>query len=107
MTIEINLNSFFKNFLDKDQKIHYDNNLKTCKNIGAKIKEEINKQGLYGKVRANSAGCLDFCEQGPTLVIYPEGVWYRITDIEKDVKEILHSHCKNNNIVKRCIINLD
>ena len=42
MTIEINLNSFFKNFLDKDQKIHYDNNLKTCKNIGAKIKEEIN-----------------------------------------------------------------
>ena len=42
MTIEINLNSFFKNFLDKDQKIHYDNNLKICKNIGAKIKEEIN-----------------------------------------------------------------
>ena len=44
MTIEINLNSFFKNFLDKDQKIHYDNNLKTCKKIGAKIKEEINSK---------------------------------------------------------------
>ena len=42
MTIEINLNSFFKNFLDKDQKIHYDNNLKTCKKIGEKIKEDIN-----------------------------------------------------------------
>ena len=75
--------------------------------IRMKFKEEIKKQGLYGKVRANSAGCLDFCEQGPTLVIYPEGIWYRITDIEKDVKEIVNSHCKNNEIVKRCTINLE
>ena len=71
------------------------------------FKKEIQQQNLAGKVRANGAGCLDFCEQGPTLVIYPEGIWYRITDIEKDVKEIVNSHCKNNEIVKRCTINLE
>ena len=27
-------------------------------------------------VRANKAGCLDQCEHGPTVVVYPEAVWY-------------------------------
>ena len=31
-------------------------------------------------VRINSAGCLDRCELGPTVVIYPEGVWYACAD---------------------------
>jgi hypothetical protein len=31
---------------------------------------------LKGRVRANAAGCLDQCEHGPTVVIYPEAVWY-------------------------------
>ena len=29
-------------------------------------------------VRINSSGCLDRCELGPTMVIYPEGVWYSV-----------------------------
>ena len=36
----------------------------------------INKHGLKGKVRANKAGCLDTCEIGPTVVVYPNGYWY-------------------------------
>lgn len=27
-------------------------------------------------VRANKAGCLDQCELGPTVVIYPQEIWY-------------------------------
>jgi len=27
-------------------------------------------------VRANKSGCLDQCELGPNVVVYPEGVWY-------------------------------
>ena len=42
-------------------------------------------------VRVNMAGCLDRCEFGPTLVIYPEGVWYRPATRE-DVDEILQAH---------------
>lgn len=42
-------------------------------------------------IRVNSAGCLDRCEQGPCLVIYPEGVWYRL-DSTADVDAVLQAH---------------
>ena len=42
-------------------------------------------------VRVNSAGCLDRCERGPCLVIYPEGVWYRIGS-PADVDRVLQAH---------------
>jgi len=42
-------------------------------------------------IRVNSAGCLDRCELGPCLVIYPEGVWYRI-DSTADIDAVLQDH---------------
>jgi len=42
-------------------------------------------------IRVNGAGCLDRCERGPCLVIYPEGVWYRI-DSTVDVDAVLQAH---------------
>ena len=42
-------------------------------------------------VRVNSSACLDRCELGPCVVIYPEGVWYRI-DSTSDVDSILARH---------------
>ena len=44
-----------------------------------------------GKVRVNTAGCLDRCEEGPVCVVYPEAVWYTYVD-EFDVDEIIESH---------------
>ena len=79
---------------------------KDSTDIRLKFKQEIINNKLTGKVRANKAGCLDFCEQGPTVVVYPEGIWYRITDSEKDVKDIVKQHCIEGKIVKRCQIKL-
>ncbi|WP_270935537.1 (2Fe-2S) ferredoxin domain-containing protein [Falsiroseomonas oryzae] len=42
-------------------------------------------------VRVNMAGCLDRCEFGPTLVIYPEGVWYS-AKTRDDIDAILAAH---------------
>ncbi len=42
-------------------------------------------------IRVNSAGCLDRCELGPCLVIYPDGVWYRIGSMA-DVDTVLQTH---------------
>ena len=44
-----------------------------------------------GKVRINQAGCLDRCEEGPCLVVYPEGTWYTYVDTS-DIDEIIDSH---------------
>jgi len=50
--------------------------------------------GLGPLVRINSAGCLDQCELGPTLVIYPQGIWYgrvQLSDIPRIVEETLRN----------------
>lgn len=53
-----------------------------------------------GKCRINSAGCLDRCDEGPLLVVYPEGTWYTYVD-KDDIDEILHEHLENGRIVER------
>ena len=59
----------------------------------AHAKDRVKQLGLSGagKVRVNKAGCLDRCELGPVLVVYPEAVWYTYVD-EKDIDEIIDSH---------------
>jgi (2Fe-2S) ferredoxin len=54
------------------------------------MKARAKELGLKG-VRVNMAGCLDRCEFGPTMVIYPEGVWYRVRTRE-DVVSVLEAH---------------
>lgn len=45
-------------------------------------------------IRVNSAACLDRCELGPCLVIYPEGVWYKI-ETNADVDRVLEAHVRD------------
>lgn len=40
------------------------------------FKKELKRAGVAATTRANHAGCLDQCEHGPTVVIYPQGIWY-------------------------------
>ena len=68
-----------------------------------KFKQRIHELGLKPTVRANSAGCLDACEFGPVVVVYPEQVWYGGVTID-DVEEILQSHIINNIPVERLMI---
>jgi (2Fe-2S) ferredoxin len=65
-------------------------------------KNRIKQLGLNGheKIRINSAGCLDRCEEGPVLVVYPEGVWYTYID-NSDIDEIVDSHLVGGQVVER------
>ena len=65
-------------------------------------KARIKELGLAGKgrLRINQAGCLDRCEEGPVIVVYPEGVWYTYVD-KHDVDEIIDKHLVNGIIVER------
>jgi len=58
------------------------------------------KEMDIGRVRVNAAGCLDRCELGPVMVIYPDGVWYRY-ETEADIDEILGTHLQNGTVVER------
>ena len=64
------------------------------------FKDELKCMGLKGRVRANAAGCLDYCAMGPTVVIYPEGIWYSVKTPD-DVHEILQRHVLKGEVVDR------
>ncbi len=53
-----------------------------------------------GKIRINQAGCLDRCDEGPVLVVYPEGVWYTYVDNE-EIDDIIDTHLIGGKIVER------
>ncbi len=65
-------------------------------------KAQVKAKGLAGegKVRVNKAGCLDRCEEGPCVVVYPEGVWYTYVD-KADIDEIVEEHLVNGRVVER------
>ena len=67
------------------------------------FKDKLNERGLKGKVRANQSGCLDQCEHGPTVVVYPEGVWYGHV-APSDVDEIIDSHILGGKPVERLML---
>src|SRR5260221_7425391 len=55
------------------------------------FKKEMHARGLKGQMRANSSGCLDQCARGPSVVVYPEQVWYTVPTMA-DVSEIIEEH---------------
>jgi len=79
-----------------------------CNNLGAEkmrdyVKHKVKALGLSSdenRIRINSAGCLDRCEEGPVLVVYPEGTWYTYVD-EHDLDEIIEEHLKHGRVVER------
>ncbi len=58
---------------------------------------------IPGKVRINNAGCLDRCDQGPVIVIYPQETWYTYVD-QVDIDEIVDRHLAKGEIVERLLI---
>ena len=66
----------------------------------AKSKVKALKLAGPGKVRINQAGCLDRCEEGPVIVVYPEEVWYTYVD-KADIDEIVEEHLVNGRVVER------
>jgi (2Fe-2S) ferredoxin len=67
------------------------------------FKKLIRDRGLSVNIRAQKSGCLDTCELGPSLVIYPEGVFYGKVTLE-DVEEIVEEHLENGRIVERLLM---
>lgn len=104
----------------RDPEPYYDCHVFCCVNVraenhtrgscGRKNSQELRNYAKFKakemglkNVRINNAGCLDRCELGPTMVIYPEGVWYRYEN-ERDLDEILEVHVKNGGRVDRLML---
>jgi (2Fe-2S) ferredoxin len=74
--------------------------LKGSEQVREAFKKELYERGLKGQMRANAAGCLDQCEHGVTVVVYPEQCWYGHVTVD-DVKEIVEEHLIGGRPVER------
>lgn len=64
------------------------------------FKTKLKEKNLPLKLRAQKAGCLDICDFGQTVAIYPDGIFYVGVELS-DVDEIIEEHIVNNRIVER------
>lgn len=72
-------------------------------NLKKIFKEKLKEKGILAEIRPNSCGCLDACEYGPVVLIYPEQVWYGNVK-EEDIDEIINENLLNNRIIDRLTI---
>lgn len=86
---------------------HRDSGKRCCADYDAvacrdHAKARMKALGLHGKgqTRINQAGCLDRCDEGPVLVVYPDNVWYSYVDKE-DIDEIIDQHLVKGEVVER------
>lgn len=63
------------------------------------FKTELAKRKLGVLVRANKSGCLEQCELGPVVVIYPQGIWYGGVKLE-DVSRIIDETVVGGRVVE-------
>ncbi len=78
-----------------------------CADKGAQAMRDYAKQRIKalklsapGLCRINTAGCMERCDQGPVIAVYPEGVWYTYVD-QEDIDEIIDEHLVHGRIVER------
>ena len=66
------------------------------------MKVRAKEMGLKN-LRINAAGCLDRCEHGPVMVIYPSGVWYKV-ETSSDVDQVLEQHLRDGGRAENLLV---
>ncbi|MEO5643515.1 MAG: (2Fe-2S) ferredoxin domain-containing protein [Bacteroidia bacterium] len=64
------------------------------------FRKKLKEHNLVYGFRAQKAGCLDICDFGQTVAVYPEGIFYVGVELA-DVEEIVHEHLLNGRVVER------
>ena len=68
------------------------------------LDREVQKRGLRPDLQLTTCGCMGLCNEGPVMVVYPEGVWYRRVQ-PSDVSEIVDAHLLHDKPVNRLVWN--
>ena len=63
-----------------------------------------NHRNLNNDVQLTTCGCMGLCDEGPVIVVYPAGVWYRRVQ-PSDVSEIVSAHLRDGKPVDRLLWN--
>jgi (2Fe-2S) ferredoxin len=58
------------------------------KELAATLKKAVKEAGAADKIRVSKSMCLDVCEEGPNILVYPDNVWFKRVSLE-DIPAIL------------------
>ncbi len=81
-----------------------------CANRGSiplisSLRRLVKNSGKQDEIRITRTSCQGRCGEGPTISVYPDGVWYRGVQ-ECDAHEIVHEHLLADRLVSRLVDNI-
>ena len=77
---------------------------KSSLELMTKLKRKARENNLE-RVRVQKSGCLNYCEQGVSCVVYPQGIWYSVKG-EEDLEKIWN-HLTKGEIDESILMKID
>jgi len=72
---------------------------------GRELKRALKDADKRGNVKLTAVDCLDQCDDGPIVVVYPEGVWYGAVEVD-DAREIVEQLMSGGRCVERNVLHV-
>ena len=69
----------------------------------SRFQQEFENKNLFGRALISGSTCIGPCSVGPTVVVYPDGTWYKQVTPD-DVPEIIEKHIENDQPVERLLL---
>ncbi len=73
-----------------------------AKSLRDEFEEHLARLGIRNEIKLVNTGCVGLCEQGPFVIVYPEGVFYALVK-NKDIKTICDEHLYKGRIVEKLV----
>ena len=73
-----------------------------AKSLRDEFEEHLTRLGIRDEIKLVNTGCVGLCEQGPFVIVYPEGVFYALVK-NKDIKKICEEHLYKGRIVQKLV----
>jgi sirohydrochlorin ferrochelatase/(2Fe-2S) ferredoxin len=69
------------------------------------LRRSLKITGYERDIRVTRTGCMGRCGEGPTVAVYPDGIWYREVQ-ESDAAEFVEEHLIHDRLVARLVDNI-
>ena len=76
---------------------------KGANGLVATLMQEIEDRDLTADVMLNNTGCFGICQNGPVMVVYPQGIWYGNLDADA-IETICEEHFEQGKPVEAYMI---
>jgi sirohydrochlorin cobaltochelatase len=70
--------------------------------LAGTLRRLLKRAGHEQSVKVTKTGCMGRCGEGPTVAVYPDGIWYRGVKVE-DAPELVEEHLVNDRLVARLV----